>query len=311
MSYKKLNLISDLYFSLILLSGIFYTVLLFFASLKIIPAFLMQVIFLLDALKFNRSLIELIVSRLFLLNFISGLLLSVLIYWYFQAAAKSLKNIASTKAIISGLSFIKSGRGYLKFKSSDPSVFTFGFIHPQIYLSSAVFGTHRRQEIVAMIKHEINHRNHFHPLKIFIAGFVKSILPLIPGKNWLIDNYLTLVEVSSDQFSEARTNNRLPLVSALLKFQVHSFEPGASYFNSQSERIKILVGQKRQFLKIPLAYYSLVLVVILSGTFFIKNTNIFYDCQHLLKCVELLVAPNSQPLVNTFYLPDHCQQFTY
>jgi len=110
----------------------------------------------------------------------------------------------------------------------------------------ALFETHSPEEIEAMIQHEINHQKNYHPLKIFITGFIKSTLPFLPGRNWLFDNYLTLVEVSSDQFSDELLNNKLPLVSALLKFQSQSFEPGISYFNSQSERIKILVGQKNR-----------------------------------------------------------------
>lgn len=314
MNSKRLNLISNLYFYLIFLSGLFYTTLLIFASEKIILAFLMQVIFLLDALKFDNSIIGLISSRLFLINVVPGLFLTGLIFVYIKSLIKFVKSVKTTMAIVKNLQIIGSSKEFSKFKSSETSIFTLGFLNPKIFISSAIFKTHDQDEINAMIEHEINHRDNLHPLKIFIANFVKSVLPVIPGKNWLIDNYLTLVEVSSDQFSENKIKNKLPLVSALLKFENQSFEPGMSYFNNQSERIKILVGQKKQFLRIPMAYYSLVLVVILSGTLFVKNTNIFYDCQHLLKCVELLITPNSQPLVteihpqsNTFSTSDHCQ----
>jgi hypothetical protein len=314
MNSKRLNLISNLYFYLISFSGLFYTALLVFATEKIIPAFIMQIIFLLDALKFDNSLVGLVTSKLFLLNVIPGLVLIGLAVRYIRSLIKSIKGIEATRTITNKLEIIGTAKEFFKFKSDEVLIFTLGFFNPKIFVSSAIFKTHNPEEVKAMIEHEINHRNNLHPLKIFVANFVKSVLPIIPGKNWLIDNYLTLVEVSSDQFSEDKINNKLPLVSALLKFQSQSFEPGISYFNSQSERIKILVGQKKQFLKIPMAYYSLVLVVILSGALFVKNTNIFYDCQHLIKCVELLITPNSQPLVtaihpqsNAFSTSDHCQ----
>jgi len=314
MNSKRLNSISNLYFYLIAFSGIFYTALLVFATEKIVPAFVMQIIFLLDALKFDNSLIGLVTSELFLLNVIPGLILIGLNISYIKTLFKSIKSIGLTKSIANKLEIVGMTKEFCKFKSKEKSIFTLGFFNPKIFISSAIFKTHNQDEIRAMIEHEINHRNNLHPLKLFFANFVKSILPVIPGKNWLIDSYLTLVEVSSDQFSEDKIKNKLPLVSALLKFESQNFELGMSYFNSQSERIKILVGQKKQLSRIPMAYYSLVLVVILSSALFVKNTNIFYDCQHLLECVELLITPNSQPLVtavhpqsNPFSTSDRCQ----
>lgn len=303
MTHKRLNLISDLYFYLILLSGVLYTALLIIASSKIFPAFSMQIIFLLDALKFNHNIISLTTSRLFLLNVIPGLFLAGLIFQFVKNLIKSGKNLNVTRKIVGQLTIVKSTPEFFKFKSDASLIFTLGFLKPKVFISSALFKTHRRQEIAAMIQHEINHKINLHPLKIFIAGFVKSILPAIPGKNWLIDNYLTLVEVSSDQFSEAKINNKSPLVSALLKFKNQNFELGISYFNSQSERIKILVGQRKQLINIPLAYYSLVLVVLLSGTLFIKNSTIFFDCRHILDCVRTLANPHSQSLTTSV----HCQ----
>lgn len=314
MNSKRLNLISNLYFCLIAFSGIFYSALLIFATEKIIPALVMQIIFLLDALKFDNSLVGVVTSKLFLVNVIPGLILIGLDIGYIKTLIKSIKNIGFVKVIADNLEIVDKAEEFSEFKSKETSIFTLGLFSPKIYISSAIFKTHSPEEIRAMIEHEVNHRNNLHPLKMFIASFVKSILPVIPGKNWLIDNYLTLIEVSSDQFSEDKIKNKSPLVSALLKFESQSFEPGRSFFNSQSERIKILVGQRKPFLRIPMAYYSLVVVVILTGTLFVKNTSIFYDCQHLIKCIELLITPNSQPLVtaihpqsNTFLTSDHCQ----
>src|SRR3989339_830927 len=98
MNSKRLNLISNLYFYLISFSGIFYTALLFFASEKIIPAFVMQIIFLLDALKFDNSLIGLVTSKLFLLNVVPGLVLIGLVVRYLRTLIKSVKGIEATKA---------------------------------------------------------------------------------------------------------------------------------------------------------------------------------------------------------------------
>lgn len=319
MSYKKLNFISNFYFALIFLSGFFYVALLIIASGKIIPALTMQIIFLLDVLKFGNNIFELITSQLFIVNIIPGIFLIGLIGMFGKTLIKSIKSIRSSNRLINNLEIIESNQEFFKFKSNEGLIFTSGFFKPKIFISSTIFKTHTLEEIKAMIQHEINHKKNFHPFKIFVANFIKSILPIIPGKNWLIDNYLTLVEVSCDQFSENKINNKLPLVSALLKFQNKNFEPinmGVNYFNSQSERIKILVGQKKQWIKIPIAYYSLILVIILSSTLMVKNSNIFFECQHLFKCVEILITPNSQSLITSINTlktnispSDHCQQF--
>lgn len=319
MNYKKLNFISNFYFGLIFLSGLFYVALLVIAFGKMIPAMLMQIIFLLDALKFGDNIFKLVTSRLFLINIVPGIFLIGLISQFSKTLIKSIKNIWYGNRFINNLEIIKTNKEFFKFNSNESLIFTSGFLKPRIFISSALFKTHTLDEIKAMTQHEMNHRNNFHPVKIFTANFIKSVLPIVPGKNWLIDNYLTLVEVSSDQFSENKINNKLPLVSALLKFQHQNFEPisvGVNYFNSQSERIKILVGKKKQWTRIPIAYYSLVLVVILSGTFMMKNSNIFFDCQHLIKCVEILMTPDSPSLITSVNSPtitispsDHCQQF--
>lgn len=319
MSYKKLNFISNFYFYLIFLSGFFYTALLIIAFGKIIPALTMQIIFLLDALKFGDNIVGLITSQLFLLNVIPGIFLIGLIIRFSKTLIKFTKSIWYGNRLISNLEIIEATKEFFKFKSSESLIFTSGFFKPKIFISSTIFKTHTLEEIKAMIQHEMNHKNNFHPFKIFVANFIKSILPAILGKKWLIDNYLIMVEVSSDQFSENKINNKLPLVSALLKFQHQGFDSivaGVSCFNSQSERIKILVGQKKQWIRIPVAYYSLVLVVILSSTLMMKNSNLFFDCKHLLKCVEILVTPNSQSLITSINSPkstssfsDHCQEF--
>jgi len=304
MSSKKLNLLSDIYFGLILLSGFFYSIFLAVASPKLLRALTMQIIFLLDALKFSNNTLSLITSRSFLINVIPGLILLGLLSQYVKALIKSTRSVKSTRLFINTLIITKITPTFTQFRSSRGHIFTSGFFHPIIYLSLALFETHSPEEIEAMIQHEINHQKNYHPLKIFITGFIKSTLPFLPGRNWLFDNYLTLVEVSSDQFSDELLNNKLPLVSALLKFQSQSFEPGISYFNSQSERIKILVGQKKQGIKIPMAYYSIILFVFLSSTLFIKDSDLFFDCRHLLRCVEKLITSSTSQI---FFQSDHCQ----
>ncbi len=301
MSHKKLNFLSDVYFSLILSIGFSYLAFLVFAFVKIFPGFAMQIIFLLDSLKFDNSIFTLISSKTFLINIIPGFLLFTLIFQLIKSTLNLFKNIWHTKTLINNLIIIKNTSKYSVFKSKQLLVFTLGFLKPKIFISSSIFKTHNNLEINSMLEHEINHRQNLHPLKLFIANFIKSFFPLIPGKNWLFDNYLTSTEVSSDVYSQNVTNTNKPLVSALLKFQNQSFKilpASISYFNSQSERIKILTGHKGFIQHLPMIYSSLVMTLIMVSALSIKNSNFFYECQHLIKCVETLMMSNSQPLIH-------------
>jgi len=301
-NYKKLNILSDIYFSLILSIGISYITFLIFSFVKIFPGFAMQIIFLLDSFKFNNDIVALIISQIFLVNFIPGLLLFALILQFIKSIISLFKNIWQTKILINNLAITKTTNQYFIFNSKQLSVFTLGFLKPKIFISSSVFKTHNPSEINSIILHEINHQKNLHPLKIFISNFIKSFTPPIIGKNWLFDSYLTSTEVSSDVYSQNITNTNKPLVSALLKFQNQSFEvlpASISYFNSQSERIKILTGHKGLIQHLPMIYSSLVMVLIMASVLSIKNSNFFYECQHLIKCVETLMMSNSQPLIHT------------
>lgn len=317
MSYKKLNFLSNLYFYLILFTGLSYFVFLFFSFAKIFPGFAMQIIFLLDSLKFDNNIFILIMSKMFLINVIPGLLLFGLIFQLFKSIIKLITNVWQTNQLVNSLNIVKSTSLYDEFKSKQSSIFTLGFFRPQIFISSSIFKTHNQFEINSMIQHEINHQKNLHPLKIFVSNFIKSIIPTIPCKNWLFDSYLTSTEVSSDLYSQNQVNSKIHLVSALLKFQGQhlNFLPASiSYFNSQSERIKMLIGQKKLTQNVPMVYSSLIMVLIMVSAFSIKNSNLFYECQHLVKCVQTLITPNSKSLTspissikNSSLISDHCQ----
>ncbi len=307
MNYRKLNIITDIYFVLILVLGIVYFMFLIFSFVKIFPAFAMQIIFIVDSIKFGHDLIAFVLTRTFIINFVPGLLLFGLCIRLFYSVFILLKNIIQTFDITRNLKVVKINTLFLEFKSNFSSIFTIGFLFPQIYLSSKIFKTHTRQELDAMVQHEVNHQRQRHPLKIFVSNFIKSIIPSIPGKNWLFESYLSLTEISSDSFSENIIKTKLPLVSALSKFQESTFEMlpvSISYFNSQSERIKVLVGQKKQSQNISMFYGTCVIAFILFSSLSIKNSNIFYECRHLISCVETLISPNGPSLITS---SEHCQ----
>lgn len=277
----------------------------------------MQFIFLLDAIKLHTSLSDIFLSPQFLLDAGGGLVLLYLLRKYPQAIIQLLTDIRHTNHFINEIIIKKISQRYLVFKSNDNLIFTAGLLRPKIYLSTQIKKSHSSAEIKAMFFHEQNHQKNYHPLKLLITNLVNNIYPHFPGKKWLIGNFITSTEVACDQFAETKIKTRLPLVSALFKLQKLNLNQLAlanvSYFNSQSERIKILVGQKKPIFKRPLALYSIIIATFLFSTIAMKNTSIFFDCQHIIKCLQILMTPSSQSLkttINTLnyspVLSDHC-----
>lgn len=320
MTYKRTNTLSNLYLYTIILSGLVYSAFLSVVANKIVPGFIMQVIFLFDSLKFNTNLFHLVFSQMFLLNTTSGLILITLFYSYIKAILFLVKSILTTRKVINNYQLVKITDSYKLYRSTENQIFTAGLLKPKIYVSTGLFRSHSKAELEAMIFHEKNHQNNFHPLKTLSTRFIQLLLPPMPGKNWLIDNYTTLTEVSSDQFAEYKIESKIPLVSALLKYQNPKPNPllatVSNYFNSQSERIKILVGQKKQAVSTPLVYAFMVSILMFLSIGYFNNTSIFFNCHHLIDCLKVLVTPNSQPLLtslntNIITTPlvssDHCQ----
>lgn len=297
----KINRIANIYFGLMVISGLAYTVFLAIASEKIMPGFVMQLIFLVDALKFGNNLTSVVLSETFILNNISGIIWLFLTIIYLKAINKAAGEINETNRFVNNLKIKESNPRWVTYHSDNKLIFTAGFFKPKVFVSTGVLNSHTNDEMKAMLWHEESHKINFHPLKIFITHFIVGVYPSFWGKKWVVDNYLTLTEVTSDQFSEIKIGNKLPLVSALIKFEKDNFKPkllnNINYFNSQSERIKILVGQKKQAFSQPMIYFSIVTTFVLMGSLMISKSNIFFDCQHLWKCVEILVTPDSQSLI--------------
>lgn len=283
MKNQKTDLLFRLDLFLILLPLLSYLFFLCFFSAQVIPAFLMQFIFLLSAINFQDSIPSLIFSSSFLLNTAAGFLNIYLIFRFAKALIIFVSTILLTRRFVRSLNILHQYSDHNIYSSTTHLAFTAGFLRPQVYLSHSLLAAYSPPEIKAILSHELFHRLHLHPLKTLLINLLNDSLPF---KSFLVNSYLTLIEAASDKFAEAVINDKRPIVSALLKFyqQSPSLPLSLNYFNSQNRRIEILLGKKRPDYFLPLATLFLLFFIFLLVTYAVNSSRIFFECNHLLIC---------------------------
>jgi Zn-dependent protease with chaperone function len=303
---KPLNFPTNLLFGFILLFGLGYTFLLVLLAFQLSSGFIMQIIFLFDAVKSPSAFISLITSFQFLLNFGTGLILLVLISRYLRSLIRLISQVRTTSQFVSRLPIISSCPQYFTFTSSHPLIFTAGWFHPQIYLSSSLFQTHTPTELRSMLLHEQNHQHHLHPLKLLLVNFFNHTLFQVAPFHWLVSQFITLTEVSSDSYAYRELGDKNLLVTSLIKF--HQLAPNSfhslalNFFDSQSQRLRVLVGKQTQPLFSPLGSSALLAGLTFYLVVFFSLNSVFYQCSHLYRCFQDLFSP-----AVTISAPDHCQ----
>jgi len=102
-------------------------------------------------------------------------------------------------------------------KQQEPFAFTYGFIHPQIVLSTGLLQLLDEQELSAVIHHEAFHRKHADPLKTFLMSLFAKVFWFIPVLKHLDAHYKIIREVLADHYAMDHAGGTIPLGSALLK----------------------------------------------------------------------------------------------
>lgn len=290
------HLQKNLSFLIIVLIGINYLALLAISTVRILPGFLMQLIFLIDSLRFGRDLSELIKQESFYLNLISGLIVISLILLAIRTFLKSVLNMIKTNRYINTLTILDIQDEYVYIENDFTHAFTAGLFRPKIYISDQLLENLTEKEINAVKEHEQFHRRTFDPLMKIIADYVRSTLPYFPFKKHLFDSYEVLVELSADAFAEKKLSTKKYVVTALNKMmdlENYNKHLNFSSFSLKNERIPILVETKVFKTKSYFMFFTFVLFAVMFNTYLISNTNIFLECQHIVECVNALFSQAS------------------
>lgn len=291
-------------FLIIVFIGINYLVLLAISTIRVMPGFLMQLIFLIDALMLGIDLSELLKQESFYLNLISGLITLFLISISIRALIKGFASILKTRRFINTLNILDMQDGYVYIENDFNHAFTAGLFSPKIYLSDKILENLTEIEITAVKEHEQFHKKTFDPLLKVVVDYVKTTLPYFPFKKHLFDSYEVLVELSADSYAEQKLNTKKHVVTALNKMlDLSNYNKHLSFssFSLKNERIPILVETKIFKTKSYFMFFFFVLFSVMFNTYLISNTNIFLECQHIVECVNALF---SQATNGTF---DHNQ----
>jgi beta-lactamase regulating signal transducer with metallopeptidase domain len=100
---------------------------------------------------------------------------------------------------------------------SAPIAVTMGFRNPKMILSTGLVNLLDNNELEAVIYHELYHKKHRDPLKIFLLSLFASIMWYIPILKWLHQKYKIVREVLADHYAINRQGTSVDLGSALLK----------------------------------------------------------------------------------------------
>lgn len=283
-------------FLIIVLIGLNYLILLTISLIKILPGFLMQLIFLIDSIRLNKGISELISRENFYLNIIAGLIVILLSVLTLKTVFQTLTNIIKTNRFLNSLTVLDTQNGYVYIENDFNHAFTAGLLKPQIYISDKLIENLNEKEINAVKEHEQFHKKAYDPLMKIIVDFVRSTLPYFPLKKHLFNSYEVLVELSADAYAEIKLNTKKHVVTALNKMidlSNYNKHLNFSSFSLKNERIPILVESTVFKTRSYFMFFIFILFSVIVNTYLISHTNIFLECQHIVECVNALFSQAS------------------
>ncbi len=123
-----------------------------------------------------------------------------------------------------------------------PHAFCAGYLRPQVYLSRGAVEQLGREELRAVVGHELHHARRRDPLRLLLARFLADALFFIPLLRRSSERYSALGELAADEAAVRRLDGRRPpLASALLKLSPPGAQP-ASVIGIAPERVDHLMG---------------------------------------------------------------------
>ncbi|WP_248923929.1 M56 family metallopeptidase [Paenibacillus hamazuiensis] len=118
--------------------------------------------------------------------------------------------------------FCGGRREVLVVEHRDTAALTMGLIRPKIMLSTGLLDILHDDELAAVIRHEIFHKQSRDPLKTAFMHVCSAVLWYIPILRWCCTQYQMAREVLADAYAIRSTGSPTSLGSALVKLIKHN-----------------------------------------------------------------------------------------
>ena len=98
----------------------------------------------------------------------------------------------------------------------NQSAFTLGCLHPRVYLSSAMIGSHNQRELDIIIQHEFGHRMRRDPLCQFLWNLLSEFLWFIPIIKARVERIKISAEMACDAYAERQGHSPTAIANILV-----------------------------------------------------------------------------------------------
>ncbi|KWU61014.1 MULTISPECIES: M56 family metallopeptidase [Priestia] len=106
-------------------------------------------------------------------------------------------------------------------EDKQPVAFTYGFIYPQIVISTGLIQILEADEVEAVLEHEYCHYKNKDPFKLSVCKCLARLFFFLPISQKRLKNYVTQKELAADNFAIEQVGLK-PVVSALYKLMTYA-----------------------------------------------------------------------------------------
>jgi beta-lactamase regulating signal transducer with metallopeptidase domain len=164
------------------------------------------------------------------------------------------------------------------YKSYKPSVFCAGFCKPKIYISSKLINQLNKNELTAVLVHEVQHLRSYDPLRTFFLSIFDKLFFFVPLVKELSKRIRLNQETIADNFAVNFVGKQAYLKTIVKVDKINFSQPileSTGFENLLNKRVKHLLGKsaklnKKRFVLNFLANSTIFLVLI-----FISSLPIF------------------------------------
>lgn len=294
---NQYNQQKNISFFLLLLLGTTYTILIGIIVTKILPGFVMQLLYIIDTVKHETYLLDLLTSKDFYIYLTGGLVICYLLIRYIKATIRMAISIVTSKIYTDSFTGVHNNE-YVLIDSSESLAFTSGLLFPKIYMSNSLIDKLSKDELESVLLHEKLHQSNYDPLRKLIQDFLSDLIPFMPDKSFIFHNYSLLSELSADYNYINMKGNKKNLLSALDKMLRPTkvvIRLNISNFSFNHDRVKILLENDKFRTKRYFSSITFNISSVLIFSFILLNSSIFIVCNNIEECINAVVYTTYDP----------------